>query len=86
MLNEMDNAESQASYDLGMIGVILILTLYHYLVCRSIYTVHDEVKDKAFELELSWVSQGNHYCYTIFYEIQVQSGDTRVTQSCALIL
>ena len=24
----------------------------------SIYTVHDEVKDKAFELEMSWVGEG----------------------------
>lgn len=24
----------------------------------SIYTVHDEVKDKAFELEMSWVTEG----------------------------
>lgn len=27
-------------------------------VCGSIYTVHDEVKDKDFELELSWVGEG----------------------------
>ncbi|CAG8680698.1 64_t:CDS:2 [Acaulospora morrowiae] len=26
---------------------------------RIIYTVHDEAKDKDFELELSWVSEGN---------------------------
>lgn len=25
----------------------------------SIYIVHDEVKDKNFELELSWVGEGN---------------------------
>lgn len=25
---------------------------------HSIYTVHDEVKDKDFELELSWVGEG----------------------------
>jgi 20S proteasome subunit alpha 7 len=32
-------------------------------VSRIIYTVHDEVKDKAFELELSWVgkdTEGRH--------------------------
>jgi 20S proteasome subunit alpha 7 len=31
--------------------------------CCSIYTVHDEAKDKDFELELSWVgppSNGRH--------------------------
>ena len=28
-------------------------TLLHY----SIYVCHDEVKDKAFELELSWVGE-----------------------------
>lgn len=27
-------------------------------VCCRIYIVHDEVKDKAFELELSWVGEG----------------------------
>ena len=26
--------------------------------CCSIYTVHDEVKDKAFQLEMSWVGEG----------------------------
>lgn len=26
-------------------------------VARIVYTVHDEVKDKAFELELSWVGK-----------------------------
>ena len=30
-------------------------------VCFSIYIVHDEVKDKAFELELSWVGEGEWY-------------------------
>ena len=33
------------------------------LCCCSIYVVHDEVKDKQFELELSWVgqvTQGRH--------------------------
>ena len=25
---------------------------------RRIYVVHDEVKDKQFELELSWVGEG----------------------------
>ncbi len=28
---------------------------FHYC---SIYTVHDEVKDKAFQLEMSWVGEG----------------------------
>lgn len=26
--------------------------------CVRIYVVHDEVKDKQFELELSWVGEG----------------------------
>ena len=26
----------------------------------SVYIVHDEVKDKAFELELSWVGEGEN--------------------------
>ena len=28
----------------------------HVFICR-IYSVHDEVKDKAFELELSWIGK-----------------------------
>ena len=27
----------------------------------SIYIVHDEVKDKAFELDLSWVGEGKNW-------------------------
>uniref|UniRef100_A0A672PEB2 Proteasome subunit alpha type n=1 Tax=Sinocyclocheilus grahami TaxID=75366 RepID=A0A672PEB2_SINGR len=30
-------------------------------VAKIIYIVHDEVKDKAFELELSWVGEGNYW-------------------------
>src|SRR6218665_2998331 len=40
------------------------------LICFSIYTVHDEVKDKAFELELSWVGKGMrvlHFISTMYY-------------------
>ena len=36
---------------------VLILSLY------SIYVVHDEVKDKQFELELSWVGDGECMCH-----------------------
>lgn len=32
--------------------------MYCWMFCR-IYIVHDEVKDKSFELELSWVGEGN---------------------------
>ncbi len=31
--------------------------LVTFVLCR-IYTVHDEVKDKEFELEMSWVGEG----------------------------
>lgn len=42
-------------------------------IFSSIYVVHDEVKDKAFELELSWVGEGkavlpyipNLVCYVV---------------------
>jgi hypothetical protein len=27
-----------------------------FFITNSIYTVHDEAKDKAFELELSWIT------------------------------
>ena len=37
--------------------LVLILSLY------SIYVVHDEVKDKQFELELSWVGDGECMCH-----------------------
>jgi len=36
-------------------------TLHTYvdsLAVISIYVIHDEVKDKQFELELSWVGEG----------------------------
>lgn len=33
------------------------LTILLVVVCR-IYVVHDEVKDKNFELELSWIGEG----------------------------
>ena len=33
------------------------LTILLLVVCR-IYVVHDEVKDKNFELELSWIGEG----------------------------
>ena len=28
-----------------------------YIYCCRIYVIHDEVKDKHFELELSWVGE-----------------------------
>lgn len=31
-----------------------------WLFGYSIHVVHDEVKDKNFELELSWVGEGEH--------------------------
>lgn len=40
---------------------ILILNL----LCSRIYIVHDEVKDKAFELELSWVGESKLFFYII---------------------
>ena len=36
-------------------GYIFKLNIYIYILFPRIYIVHDEVKDKAFELELSWV-------------------------------
>jgi len=30
-------------------------------ILSRIYIVHDEVKDKAFELELSWVGESNAF-------------------------
>jgi len=32
-------------------------------VAKIIYIVHDEVKDKAFELELSWVGESKLFLY-----------------------
>ena len=45
---------------LGMQGVkeLLILIVFWCYLFFRIYVVHDEVKDKAFELELSWVGKG----------------------------
>ena len=33
------------------------MSLIFFLIFSSIYVVHDELKDKQFELELSWVSK-----------------------------
>ena len=30
------------------------------MICFRIYVVHDEVKDKNFELELSWVGESKY--------------------------
>ena len=41
----------------------LCALLRHYYFAFSVYLVHDEVKDKMFEMELSWVceeSGGRH--------------------------
>lgn len=37
--------------------MILSLSNFSFLKHFSIYLVHDELKDKQFELELSWVSK-----------------------------
>lgn len=37
--------------------------IYTLLVLSRIYIVHDEVKDKAFELELSWVGESNAFLW-----------------------
>lgn len=41
---------------------LILLYLFHLvilnLIARSIYLVHDEIKDKLFEVELSWVGKG----------------------------
>lgn len=36
-----------------------LIVLKNFICGFSIYIVHDEVKDKNFELELSWVGEGN---------------------------
>lgn len=45
----------------GIINLILTLCLNLNLLLsliHRIYVVHDEVKDKNFELELSWIGEG----------------------------
>ena len=50
-----------------MIGMLVVLVamfvvmLIVLLSSCSIYIVHDEVKDKAFELDLSWVGEGKNW-------------------------
>lgn len=36
-------------------GFLFLYLLMHCLLISSIYGVHDEAKDKAFELEMHWV-------------------------------
>ena len=35
-----------------------LLTILFWITLFRIYVVHDEVKDKNFELELSWIGKG----------------------------
>ena len=37
---------------------ICYIEIFLNLAAHSIYLVHDEIKDKLFELELSWVGKG----------------------------
>ena len=37
---------------------LLIRSVFLCVLLFSIFVVHDEVKDKSFELELSWVGEG----------------------------
>ena len=42
--------------------------LHHHIctwIIRRIYVVHDEVKDKNFELELSWIGEGTLYDFIV---------------------
>ena len=39
--------------------VILLATCFCWCFLCSVYVIHDEIKDKDFELELSWVGAGN---------------------------
>jgi 20S proteasome subunit alpha 7 len=40
---------------LSHIYIHFSVEITNYVFCFSIYLVHDELKDKQFELELSWV-------------------------------
>lgn len=50
---EIDLVLSPAMYCVISFVVVIVILI---LPCR-IYIVHDEVKDKAFELELSWIGE-----------------------------
>ena len=47
------------------------------LFCR-IYAIHDEVKDKAFELEISWVGEGMRFTFLQAYQFFSISCDRTV--------
>ena len=47
-------------YDSYTIDWLLIIIHSYVCVWFSIYSIHDEVKDKAFELEMSWVGEGKY--------------------------
>lgn len=62
-------------------SLILQYLLYHqfdfskvkrfYLMINSIYGVHDEAKDKAFELEMSWVcDESNRQHQKVIYNLK----------------
>lgn len=51
----------------GLVGVCWIHPGFFLFVCFCrIYIVHDEVKDKAFELELSWVGESKNLSVLIW--------------------
>ena len=39
----------------------MVLIVMLLMLSCSIYIVHDEVKDKAFELDLSWAGEGKDW-------------------------
>ena len=53
-------------------SIIIVLISYSFLLSR-IYIVHDEVKDKNFELELSWIGEGWSDIYLVSYSSQIQN-------------
>lgn len=57
---------------LNVVFFQFIAYLVKYCICliSRIYIVHDEVKDKSFELELSWVGESNIFSLILWIPLQ----------------
>ena len=44
-----------------LVEMFVVMLIVLLMSSCSIYIVHDEVKDKAFELDLSWVGEGKNW-------------------------
>lgn len=47
-----------------------------YGACCRIYVVHDEIKDKNFELEMSWIGEATDNCHKLIQGAELTEVET----------